>query len=96
MSASEVQSPFSVVQSLVMLTRFRRVTLPVSVLSESRDSILDFVPPEQFPTASYEQETQGLRTELGRLMEALYHDPRGPATPGSLKAKLQSFVHPGS
>ncbi len=36
MSACDVQSPVSVVQSFVMLMKFRRVMLPVSVFSERR------------------------------------------------------------
>jgi hypothetical protein len=59
----------------------------------AHDSVLDLRSAADFPSASLAAETAALRAELGRLMAALYRDPASQAPPGSLQAKLQSFVH---
>lgn len=64
------------------------------LVSGAHDSILDVISPEDLPSGTVAEETAALRTELGRLMAALYRDPTARAAPGSLKAKLQGFVYP--
>ena len=64
------------------------------LVSGAHDSILDLVSAADFPKATLEIETAALRSELGRLMAALYRDPGSQAASGSLQAKLQRFVYP--
>jgi hypothetical protein len=66
--------------------------LVARIVEEARDSVLDLRSPAEVPAVSVAQETAALRTELGRLMRALYRDPHAPARPGTLKAHLQGFV----
>lgn len=59
----------------------------------AHDSVLDLRSAADFPSSSVAAETAALRTELGRLMAALYRDPAAAAPPDSLQARLQGFVH---